>query len=106
MSNRSVSVYLNMADIYYFTDDETDHSKDGVGSPSSPSSDYFVLPLRILHNDVFHALAGLGPRKAYGVGALFSLLDLKTCDYMNRIAFLYPAWLVGKENISSQRVSD
>ena len=33
--------------------------------PPSPPSDYFMLPIKILRNDVFHALAGLNSRKAY-----------------------------------------
>ncbi|XP_063864361.1 uncharacterized protein LOC135102784 isoform X1 [Scylla paramamosain] len=31
-----------------------------------PLSDYFMLPIKILRNDVFHAIAGLNPWKAYG----------------------------------------
>ena len=38
----------------------------GLVPPSIPPSDYFMLPIKILRNDVFHALAGLNPRKAYG----------------------------------------
>ena len=38
----------------------------GLVPPSSPLSDYFMLPIKILRNDVFHALASLNPRKAYG----------------------------------------
>ena len=38
----------------------------GLVPPSPPPSDYFMLPIKILRNDVFHALAGLNPRKAYG----------------------------------------
>ena len=38
----------------------------GLVPPSPPSSDYFMLPIKILRNDVFHALAGLNPWKAYG----------------------------------------
>ena len=38
----------------------------GLFLPLPLPSDYFILPIKILHNDVFHALAGLNPRKAYG----------------------------------------
>ena len=31
----------------------------GLVPPSPPPSDYFMLPIKILRNDVFHALAGL-----------------------------------------------
>lgn len=33
--------------------------------PSLLPSDCFMLPIKILCNDVFHALAGLNPQKAY-----------------------------------------
>ena len=38
----------------------------GLVPPSPPPSDYFMLPIKILRNYFFHALAGLNPRKAYG----------------------------------------
>ncbi|MPC61669.1 hypothetical protein E2C01_055744 [Portunus trituberculatus] len=38
----------------------------GLAPPSPPLSDYFLLSIKDLHNDVFHAFAGLHPRKAYG----------------------------------------
>ena len=38
----------------------------GLVPPSPPPSDYFMLPIKIFRNDVFHALSGLNPRKAYG----------------------------------------
>ena len=37
----------------------------GLFLPLFPPSNYFMLPTKILRNDVFHALAGLNPRKAY-----------------------------------------
>ena len=36
----------------------------GLVPPSPSPSDYFMLPIKILHNDVFHAVAGLNPQKA------------------------------------------
>ena len=39
----------------------------GLFAPSPPPSDYFMLPIKILRNDVFHALGGPNPRKAYGL---------------------------------------
>ena len=38
----------------------------GLVPPSPLLSDYFMLPIEILRIDVFHAFAGLNPRKAYG----------------------------------------
>ncbi|MPC12862.1 hypothetical protein E2C01_005577 [Portunus trituberculatus] len=38
----------------------------GLVPPSPPPSDYFMSPIKIFRNNVFHALAGLNPRKAYG----------------------------------------
>ena len=38
----------------------------GLVTPSPTPSDNFMLPIKILRNNVFHALAGLNPRKAYG----------------------------------------
>ena len=49
----------------------------GLVPPSSPLSDYFMLPIKILRNDVFHAFASLNPRKAYGPDGI-SLLFFKT----------------------------
>ena len=38
----------------------------GLFLPLLPPSDYFMLPIKILRNDVFHALAGLNTREIYG----------------------------------------
>ena len=38
----------------------------GLVPPSPPPSDYFMLPIKIFRNDVFHALSGLNPQRAYG----------------------------------------
>ncbi|MPC17220.1 hypothetical protein E2C01_010069 [Portunus trituberculatus] len=46
--------------------------------PSPPPSDYFMPSIKVLHNDVFHALTGLNPRKAYGPDGV-PLIVLKNC---------------------------
>ncbi|MPC21306.1 hypothetical protein E2C01_014290 [Portunus trituberculatus] len=38
----------------------------GLVPPSPSPPDYFKPSIKIIRNDVFHALAGLNPRKAYG----------------------------------------
>ena len=50
----------------------------GLVPPSPPPSDYFMLSIRILRNDVFHALTGLNPRKAYGLEGVPSIA-LRNC---------------------------
>ncbi|MPC38763.1 hypothetical protein E2C01_032277 [Portunus trituberculatus] len=50
----------------------------GLVAPSPPPSDYFMSTIKILRNDVFHALAGLNPRKAYGPDGV-PLFVLKNC---------------------------
>ena len=50
----------------------------GLVPPSPPPSDYFMLPIKILRNYVFHALAGINPRKARGSDAV-SPIVLRNC---------------------------
>ncbi|MPC59381.1 hypothetical protein E2C01_053400 [Portunus trituberculatus] len=38
----------------------------GLIPPSPPSSDYFMSTIKVLCNDVFHALSDLHPWKTYG----------------------------------------
>ena len=47
--------------------DNTTLDDSGLVPPSPPPSDYFMLSIKIFRNDVFHALAGLNPRKVYGL---------------------------------------
>ncbi|MPC84926.1 hypothetical protein E2C01_079680 [Portunus trituberculatus] len=47
-------------------------------SPSPPPSYYFMSTIKILCNDVFHALTGLNPRKDYGPDGVPPIV-LKTC---------------------------
>ena len=53
----------------------------GLVPPSPSPSDYFMLPFKILRNDVFHALAGLNPRKAYGPDGVPPIV-LRNCASM------------------------
>ena len=46
--------------------------------PTHPSSDYTMPVIKILNNDVFYALSGLNPRKAYGPDGIPPIV-LKNC---------------------------
>ncbi|MPC75461.1 hypothetical protein E2C01_069849 [Portunus trituberculatus] len=48
-----------------------------VPSPP-PHSEYFMPPIKILPNDVFHALADLNPPEAYGTDRV-PLIVLRNC---------------------------
>ena len=49
--------------------------------PSPPPSDYVLPSIKILRNDVFHALSGLDPRKAYGPDGIPPIV-LKNCAHV------------------------
>ncbi|MPC12746.1 hypothetical protein E2C01_005452 [Portunus trituberculatus] len=51
----------------------------GLVPPSPPPSNYFMSTIKILRNDVFHALAGLSPRKAYGPDGVSSYCSQNLC---------------------------
>ena len=53
--------------------DDTEHIP-----PTPPPSDYFISKIKILHYDVFHALSGLGSRKANGLDGIPPVI-LKNC---------------------------
>ncbi|MPC50387.1 hypothetical protein E2C01_044214 [Portunus trituberculatus] len=43
----------------------------------SPPSEYFMPSIKVLHNDVFHALPGLNPQKGYGADRRRQLVFLQ-----------------------------
>ena len=51
---------------------------EGLVPPSPPPSDYIMPVIKILRNDVFFALSGLDPRKAYGPDGVPPIV-LKNC---------------------------
>ena len=53
----------------------------GFVSPSPPT-EYFISLVKILCSDFFHALAGLNPRKAYGVDGAHPIV-LKNYPYVH-----------------------
>ncbi|MPC19900.1 hypothetical protein E2C01_012831 [Portunus trituberculatus] len=63
-----------------FTNNSTSDDS-GLVPLSPPSSDYFMLSIKVLRNYVFHALTGLNPRKAYEPDRVLPIL-LKNCASM------------------------
>ena len=51
---------------------------NGLVPPTPPPSDYIMPFIKILRNDVFHALSGLDPRKAVGPDGVPPIV-LKNC---------------------------
>ncbi|MPC30584.1 hypothetical protein E2C01_023852 [Portunus trituberculatus] len=50
----------------------------GLVPPCLPPSDYFMLTIKVLRNDVFHVLSDLYPRKTYGPDGVPPIV-LKNC---------------------------
>ena len=70
---------ISKAELFTQTFDKNSTLNDsGLVPPSPPPSDYFMLPIKILRNDVFHALAGLNLHKAYGLHGV-PLIVLQNC---------------------------
>ncbi|MPC65389.1 hypothetical protein E2C01_059523 [Portunus trituberculatus] len=61
----------------------------GLVPPSPPLSDYFMSSIKILHNDIFHALSGLNPQKAYGPIVLKIVLLCLHLAWPNSFNFVY-----------------
>ncbi|MPC62759.1 hypothetical protein E2C01_056849 [Portunus trituberculatus] len=84
---------LKLNSIFRLANNSTFDDSDLV-LPSPPFSDYFMPTIKVLCNDVFHAVAGLNPRKPYELDevppiALKKLLSCLHLAWPNSFTYVY-----------------